>query len=110
MLYVWGRELVHTEAVATISEESHDLTGGSDAGVDVGFCGLSAHFLGGEEHTAGEFFFQFSSVVGLDVGHVFEVGACFQGACQSGFVNYFFAGGVNQKTVLGHEGDEVIAD
>lgn len=49
-----SRLLVDLIACIALGEVGDYLTGGCEAGVDIGLGGLRAHFLGGEEHAVGK--------------------------------------------------------
>lgn len=102
--------LVDAEAVLACGEEGYHLTGGGDAGVDVGLGCLRTHLFRCEEYAVTKTLLYLHSALGGYVGGILEVGTCVEGADESFLVNHLLAGGVDEKSALGHGCDKVVAD
>ncbi len=54
--------------------------------------------------------FQFIGIVWLHIGHIFQVGTLLKGLCESGLVDHFLSGGVDEHASLRHKAYQVISD
>ena len=92
-----------------VAEEADNLVGGSDASVDVGFGCLGAHLLRRSEVTAFKLG-ELSICIGLDVRQVLQVLALLHELDETGFVDDFLAGCVDEDAALLQLAYEVVVD
>ena len=100
---------VDLEFFVAVDEEVHNLVGGGEAGIDVGFGGFGTLFFrGGEE--AFLKLVELVQSVGGDVGAVFEVFALSHQGDEFFLVDDLFAGGVDHAAAFGHKADKSFVD
>ena len=109
--YEWTNQVlfVNLEFRVAIAEEGVDLTGSSDAGVDVSLGSLSTHLLRCCEVAA----LELSEVcvgIGLDVGDELQVVALLHELDELGLVDDFLAGCVDEHATLLHLAHECAVD
>ena len=69
--------LIYSKFLTSVLQEAYDLMSGGDAGIDVGFGSLSAHFLRSEEYAVAILSYKFIGIVRLNIGNIANVGTSF---------------------------------